>query len=208
MSDKEARVLGAGDFLEVNGKEYHLRPIAMQQLHEVQRAAVVYYKREYLRTFAENADLLPPDHAASLLERKFEEVAKWDIGHLPAKIAYDVRLVNLTAQINVWLENEYGDLPDSDNTKRAMLAAALDSGKITADEVQQKTGTKPGRVQIPYDSWWVTAVYDGMVTFIWASLRSGDAAADKGEVSRWPLSKIMEASRLVEKLTAPALGNT
>lgn len=208
MSDQEARALGAGDFIEVNGKEFHISPIGMQQLHEIQRAAVAYYKREYLRTYAENLDLLPINgQSATLMERKLEEVAHWDIGKLPAKLAYDIRAVPISAGLVNRLVEEYGELPENEASRRALLATLLDSEKLTSDDIQTLTGTRPRRAKVPYDTWWVTAVFDGMITFVWWSVKVAHPEATKEQVGRWPLSKIVEAARMVEKVTAPSLKN-
>jgi hypothetical protein len=208
MSDKEARVLGAGSTIEVNGKEFKILPIGMQQLHEIQRAAVEYYKREYLSTYSKNFDLLPKDHAAQLLERKFDEAAKWDVGDLPIKLAYSVRSVPLNEKLVALLEEEYGELPDGETGKRAVLATALDTEKINSKQVEKLTGARPQRARVPYDTWWVTALYDGMITFVWTSLKQSHPEVTKEIIGNWPLSKIVEAARLVEEITAPALGNT
>ena len=208
MADAEARALGAGNTIDVDGKQYKILPIGMRQLHEVQRTAVGYYKREYLRTYAENMDFLPPDRAADLIERKMEEVARWDVGDLPVKMAYDVRGVPLNAKLVDALETEYGELPEGDGAKYAVLSSALDAGKIDADQVEKLTKVRPRRLRVPYDTWWVTACYEGMITFILTSLRASHPEATAAEVGAWPLPKIMEAARIVEGLTAPAVGNT
>ena len=46
MAEREARVLGAGDEVEVDGKAYHLAPVQMRELQEIQREAVKFYKRQ------------------------------------------------------------------------------------------------------------------------------------------------------------------
>lgn len=208
MSDKEARALAAGDTIEVNGVEYRLRPVGMRQLHEVQRSAVDHYKREYLRTYSANMDLIPEEHRASMMERKLDEVARWDVGSLPTKIAHDVRSIPITPALIKWLENEHDDVPETESGKRAVVAAALDSGKLTVEVVREMTKERPARIKIPYDSWWVTATYEGMVAFIRASLQAGGSQVGRDDVMSWPLSKIMEAARKVEAVTAPSLGNT
>jgi len=206
MSDKEARVLGAGDTLTVKEKEFRILPIGMQQLTEVQRHAVAYYKREYLRTFAENLDLFPAEKADGLLEQKLEEVARWDVGDLPVKMSYDVSSTPIDT-LSAELTAIYGELPAGEFTRRALLATALDSGKITPDTVEAVSGIRPGRARVPYDTWWITAVYDGMITFVWASMKISHPELTKKDISNWSLAKIIEAARMVERLTAPALGN-
>lgn len=207
MSDKEARVLAAADTIEVNGKEFKLHPIGMQQLHEVQRAAVEGYKRDYLQTWSKNLDLLPGDRRDEMLERKFDEAARWDIGNLPVKLAHDVRPIPITQELTAWMEKVHGDVPKTESAKRAVVASTLDSGGLKPEQVEQMTGVRPKQVKIPYDSWWVTATYDGMITFICASLNTGGQKIERKDVAEWPLAKVMEAARKVEQVTAPALGN-
>jgi len=208
MGDAEARVVGAGDVISVNGKEITLAPIDMKQLYELQRAALSYYKREYLSTYAENLDLLPKKQASGLLEAKLEEVAKWDSSNLPLKMSFDIRNFEVTDKLKKRLEGIYGDIPDGQSAKTAVLSTALDSGEIKPEEVERLTGKKPRRVRIPYDMWWVTAVFDGMVAFVHASVSVNSQGITRDEVGRWPLAKVMEAARVVESLTAPVLGNT
>lgn len=208
MSDKEARALAAGDVISVSGEEYRISPVGMKQLHEVQRAAVKYYKREYLSTYAENMDLLPADQRAELLREKFDEVAKWDIGNLPVKLAYDTRLVPVNERLKAALEDEFDDLPENEVEIRFLLAAALDRELIAAADVLKLTGVKPRKARIPYDSWWVTAVREGMIEFVLASARTNHPDLSRAEVEKWPLVKIVQASKMAESLTTPDLGNT
>ena len=208
MSDKEARVLAAGDTIDVLGTEYRISPVGMKQLHEVQRAAVKYYKREYLSTYAENLDLIPEDQRAELLKQKFDEVAKWDVGNLPVKLAYDVRMVPVNEKLRSVLEDEFDDLPEGENEVRFLLAAALDRELISTTDVVKLTGAKPRKARIPYDSWWVTAVREGMVEFVLAAVKTGHPTTTKKDIEGWPLAKIVQAARMAETLTAPDLGNT
>lgn len=209
MSDKEARALGAGEYVTIGETEYRLAPIGMRQLQEVQKLAIKAYKREYLTTVKENLDLLDdPGAARELMEKKIDEVAKWDIGNLPVKMAYDTKHVALTPELIARMEAEFGELPPGELSRKAILSSALDAGMITFEEVAQLSGNSPRRGRVPYDTWWVTASFDGMVTFVWTSVRSSTPSITREMVGDWPLPKIMEAARSVERITSPALGNT
>jgi len=209
MSDKEARALGAGDSIEVDGKEIRISPVGMQQLHEVQRAAVKYFKREYLTTFAENLDLLPEPDRQQIMLKKMEDVARWDVGNLPVRTSYDVSLVPVNnADLVALMTKEYGDLPESEMSRRAILATALDAGIIDCDDVLKLTGARPKKFRVPYDSWWVTAVKEGMVAFVLSSIKKHHPDITKDAIWGWPMHKIIQAARMAESLTAPALGNT
>lgn len=207
MSDREARALAAGDTIDVAGKEFRISPVGMRQLHEVQRAAVKYYKREYLSTYADNMDLLPEKQRSELMQRKFDEVAKWDVGNLPVKLAYDVRAVPINAKLKSVLEDEFDELPEGETELRFLLASALDRELISVSDVMELTGVRPRKARIPYDSWWVTAVREGMVAFVLASLQN-HPEVKREDVERWPLHKIVQAAKLAERLTVPDLGNT
>jgi len=208
MSDAVARVLGSGETLIVDGKEFHISPIELRQLHEVQREAIKFYKRQYLQTYADNLDLLDNGSAASLMEKKLEEAARWDISDLPVKVAYDVTKIPINEKLKAELEDEFGELPDEETGQKALLSTALDSEKISGNKVKSLTGRWPHKVNIPYDTWWVTASYDGMITFVWASIQINHPEMTKAQVSGWSMAKIIEAARMVERLTVPAVGNT
>jgi hypothetical protein len=210
MSDAVARALGAGEVITVGGVEYTISPIELRQMHEVRREAIRSYKREYLQTFADNLDLLDGGDngaAAKLLERKMEEAARWDVSDLPTKAAYDVTKVPINEKLKTVLEDEFGEVPDKVEGQRALLAAALDSEKLDGITVKRLTDRWPHKVDIPYDTWWVTASYDGMITFVWSSVHLKHPDVTKKQVEMWPMAKIIEAARMVERLTVPAVEN-
>ena len=208
MSDKEARALGAADVLTVDGVEYKILPVGMRALHELQREAVKFYKRQYLQTFADNLDLLSEEQASDLMSKKMEEVARWDVGDLPSKPAYDVRKVPLSPKLLEALEKEFGELPNNDAGKSALLSTALDSGTILPELVKTLSGTRPRQVRIPYDTWWVTGVFQGIISFVWTSVKESHPEVTKEQVAGWPFIKLAEAARILEQITAPDLGNT
>lgn len=208
MSDKEARALGAGDVITVNGNDYQVNPIGIRELAELQREAVKYYKRQYLQTFADNLDLLRNGHGDQLLQEKIEEVARWDVDDLPKKFAYDTSGIDVLGELAELLKQKYEQLPESESARQHLLATALDSGEISADDVEKMTTTRPRKYAVSYDMWWVTAIYDGLVSIAWMSLSRSNNGITKQDISVWPTRKIIEAGRLVESITSPAMGNT
>jgi hypothetical protein len=206
--DDVARVVGAGEVIEIGDRAYKVRPISIAELQEIQRLAVRAYKRQFLAAYAENMDLLPEAVRQQRLEAKISEVAGWDVADLPTKMAYDVSQVNITPKLESVLVEALGDLPQTDAGKRAVLATALDMEAVTPQAVLEMTGTRPRRSRIPYDSWWITATFDGIVTMVWSAVHSSHPDLEKDEVARWPMAKLSEVARLAEKLTTPALGNT
>lgn len=204
MGDREARALGAGSTIAVNGKDYRLAPITMKLLHELQREALRSYKRQYLQTFVDNVEMLPE----GMLEKKMEQVARWDVASLPSHTAYSAVSVPITDELEKRLRELFGEeLPESTTGKQALLSTALDQGNITAKEVTELAGVAPKSGRVPYDMWWVTATHEGQITFVWASLQQNHPTLTRDEVGRWPIQKIMEAARLVETITTPDLGN-
>src|SRR5690554_3468201 len=107
MSDALARVTGAGVSLNVNGKEYQLRPVGLRQLQELQKEALRYYKRQYLQTFADAAALMGNGTSEKLLAEKIEECARWDVCDLPEQNAYDAEQVPINEQVLSWLRERY-----------------------------------------------------------------------------------------------------
>lgn len=207
MSDKEARAVGASASVQVGEEIYEVSPIGFRQLQEIQREAVRYYKRQYLQTFADNMDLLGNGDGHKLLREKLDEVAKWGIGDLPTRWAHDASQVEVTSKLKSRLVEEFGEIPDTDKGVRALLATALDTEQITVEEVAKLTKTNPRRGQVPYDTWWVTAVYEGMVSLVWSSLHAKHPELTKEDISNWSLAKIAGVAREAERVTTPDLGN-
>lgn len=216
MSDKEARAVGAGERLDVpvpDGKggtvvkEYYVSPIEFRVLQEIQREAIKYYKRQYLSTFADNKDLLG-DSFKDIMIAKMEEAARWDVDDLPRKDAHDVSGVPITRQLRSAMEDIAGDIGEGDNAARATLSTLLDNGQVTREQVKAMTGANVRFGKVPYDTWWITAVYEGMIEFVYRSLTPRHPDLRREEVCTWPLPSIYQLARLAERVTAPAVGNT
>jgi hypothetical protein len=202
-TDREARALGAGDSIKVRGTEYKLKPVGARHLTELEREALKYYKRQYLETFVDNADLLGD---TINIQEKAEEVARWTIGDLPQKVAYDARKIPVTKKMEKWIVGKYGEKLDDDRAYKAIVATALDSGDITIDKVKELTGAIPKVGKVRFDQWWVTASVHGMVLMIKNSL-NGCTKEEVAGVEDWPLLKVIEGARIVEELSAADLGN-
>lgn len=214
MGDKEARALGAGDTIEVRGKEYRMEPVTMRPLAEVQKLAVKHYRRQYLEGLRENLDLagMAPKHIDQHMMQKVEEASRWDVSDLPPKFSYSSHGVKVTDKLRQLLKTKLKDdvdeFPTEETRVRSLLETALDSGTVTSDEVQKASGTRPRRASVPFDTWWITADYEGMIAFVWASVNRSHPELTRDDVAGWPFEKIVEAARLAESLTAPAAGNT
>ena len=206
-SDREARVLGAAESIQIGKDEYKLRPVVAQHLCDLEQEALRHYKRQYLQTFSENADLLGEADAKVLLAAKVEEAARWDLQDLPQKDAYDVSRVPVNRHVRRWVKEDDGEVPESDNAVRAVLANALDSGRITAAQLGKMAGKAPLRGRVRYDQWWVTSSMNGMISFILSSLRQDHPEMTKEDVAGWSFAQIAEASRKVESITSASMGN-
>lgn len=214
MSDKEARATGAGDSIEVDGKTWHLVPLRMTQLHEIQRKALASYRSSYLQTFADNAKLLG-DAGEGLLASKLEEVAKWDVSDLPAKYAHSCDLVTVTTALidlvvsTLEIEGDEAEKTAKNEKRiRQLTSVLLDNGMLTVDQVVKATNTTPRRIRGAYDMWWITATHEGRSAALLASLQRHHPDVTKVHIQDWPLPTIIEAVSIIEKLTAPEVGNT
>jgi len=204
--DREARVLAAGDKLDVNGELYTLRPIVAQHLVDLEREALEHYKAQYLETFVKNKHLLG-DKADEVLLQKMEEVARWDLNDLPRKVAFDVSRVPITEKLKKWVEEKFDEVPETDAGIRSLVSTALDQERITSDQIKEMSGKGPLQGMVRYDQWWVTASTEGMVSFITSSVCHEHPNVTRKVVASWPFSKITEASRRVEKITSADMGN-
>ena len=209
MSDAEARALAAADVITVDGTEYTLSPVKLQQLSELQRAAVKFYKQSYLETYRDNIDLIPKEKQELFLEKKLDEVAHWDIDDLPSKKSYSAERVQITDAIKKRLDALYSPedgIPDEQY--RNLLVAALDSAEISPKDVKELTGTFPRQGSISYDMWWVTGCFEGMINFIFESVKVKHPRTKKSDVSNWPMAKQIQAAQIVQQITTPDMGNT
>jgi hypothetical protein len=205
--DREARALGAGETIEVNGSEYTLRPVGVGYLTELRREALKSYKRQYLETFSENKDLLSDGEYERLIKEEMVKIARWTLEDLPKKVAHDASGIPVTKKLRRWVEEEFDETPEEEDTVRAYVAFALDDGRLTGAEVKRMTGQTPVKGVVSYDQWWVTGEESGMVSFIHRSIRREHPEVTKEQIADWPAGKIREAARAVESLTAASMGN-
>lgn len=204
--ERERRMLGAGDSITVEEKSYTLRPVVAQHLADLEQAALSAFKRNYLLTYRDNIDLLDGD-TSQLMTKKLDEVALWDLKDLPFKTAYSVTNVPITDELKAWVLEWAGEVPDSDNGIKAVVNMALDSEKITSEQVKEMTGKYPVHGQVRYDQWWVTASINGMIQMIHSAVRKDHSEVTTKDVSNWPFPKIVEAARIAESLSTAAMGN-
>lgn len=202
-------MLRAGDLIDIpqpdgTTRQYRLRPVVAQHLCDLERDALRHYKRQYLATFAENADLLGNGAAGALIEKKMEEIARWDIQDLPQKTAYDIRACPVTPAAREWAAEHAPDVETgNDRAVMAVLMTGLDNGELSSEDVERMTGRRPRRGKVRYDQWWVTTSMEGMIGFVSYSVEG----ASRGDVASWPPVKLIEAVRVVETLTAADLKN-
>lgn len=204
-SDREARALGAGCKIEIvlddgTKVEYMLRPVVSQHLCDLELEALDYYKRRYLKTWADNIDTLG-DKGSDVMERKIEEAARWDLDDLPLKTAHDTSKVPINAKVRKWVAANYDEMPGTDTGIRALLSNALDTDALKASELSDLSGQMPRKARVRYDQWWVTASMHGMISFILSSLKRDHPSVTRADVQSWSFYKIAEAARLVESRT-------
>jgi len=213
MSDKEARAMAAGRNFKIGGKEYKLRPVVVQQLCDLEQEALQFYRRQVLQTYSSNKDLLG-DMADLLLAKKFEEVSQLSLDDIPKKMAYDTSKLPVTPAARAWAKGFLKDVGTGDEKTEpddgrvlVLLAVALDQEQVTSAEVEEMTKQKPIQAKVRYDQWWITGCFQGKVSFIHSSLKKEHPELTREDVGQWPLASIFEASRMVEDITTPDLGN-
>lgn len=208
MSDREARILGAGDEITVGNKEYKLRPVVAKHLCDLEREALKYWKRQYLTTFSENLDLLSVGRRDEFMEEQMCKIAPKGLDTIEQKTAYDTSKIPITDGLKKWIVDKYEELPEEDDTIRALLVTSLDQGAITIKEVKELTNKAPRQGKVRFDQWWITACMEGMVSFIVSSVQFDKKNATKADVEKWSFAKIAEAARKVEEITSADMGNT
>lgn len=209
MGDKEARALGAGVTANVGGKEYSIKPITLGLLQQLQREAMASYKKSVIATYAESMDALG-DVGPVLLEKKLDEVSKMQIDDLPKRVAYTTNHLPVSGKLRKELVRVFGDdtiLEQPEAQVLELLAVAMDQKSVSTEDVEKLTGKRAVVSRIPYDSWWVTASYEGMIALIYTSL-SQEHEVSREEIGKWPMKDIAEVARAVESVTAPDMGNT
>jgi hypothetical protein len=205
--ERERRMLGAADSITVNGKDFKLRPVVAQHLSDLEQLALSTFKRNYLKTYRDNLDLLPPPEREGLMAKKLAEVAVWDLKDLPYKQAYDASRVPINDALTEWLVEHYGELPKTDKGIIALVDVALDTDEITSDEVKALTEKAPIQGRVRYDQWWVTASINGMISMIASSIKQDHPETSTKDVSQWPFPKLVEASRKAESVSSASMGN-
>ncbi|KKN88378.1 hypothetical protein LCGC14_0249410 [marine sediment metagenome] len=211
MSEKMARALGAGGstIVMIAGKECMPRPLGIMELSEVERDCLERYKRSYLKTFSDNADLIPENEGIKLLRGKMEEVATWDVGDLPAKYAHDPDKLSITKGLRKWLQSEM--LVDKDASSKQLkrvCATALDREMLSAKLYERKTKEKPAKMKVPYVNWWITGSFDGMISLVWTCFKGNGVTREQvAELMVKDPAMLAGLSREIEHLSAPEVKN-
>lgn len=211
MSEKMARALGAGGstIVMIAGKECTPRPLGLMELSELERDCLERYKRTYLKTFSDNADLMPKGEGIKLLRDKMEEVATWDVKDLPSKSAYDPKTLSVPKGLRKWFQDKgLVDKETSSEHLKRICATALDQGLLSAKLYKRKTGEEPKNQKIPYVSWWITGCFDGMVSMLWVCFKHNDVTRNQiAEYMADKLGLLANLSREIEHLSAPDVKN-
>ena len=211
MGDEIARAVGAGggSTITIAGKECTVRPLGIRELTEVERDCAERYKRQYLKTFADNMDLLPEADRSKMMMEKVDQVARWDVDALPPKFVHDPSRTKITEKLKEWLTERIEVAKDATelHLQRA-VATLLDQDTLTAAEYTKLTGAKPPQAKVPYVNWWITGSYDGMVTFLWTCFKHNGVTREQviDEVGG-NLFALSNLTREIERLSAPKVGN-
>ncbi len=231
MPEAMTRAHGAPGSLTINiaGKECQVRPLGVRELTAAERDCLERYRRSYIKTFVDNADLSP--EGPSIVVDKMEVAARWDIGDLPPKTAFSVDHVAATDPLKEFLRNNFGlpPLPTKADKRKMkpkeysearaaasltdirwnqLAANALDSGVMKPEQFKEMTGRMPIQGKIPYVNWWITGCFDGMITFCWTAFKSNGVTREEVEEALTDRpAMLVELSREIEKLSTPQAGN-
>ncbi len=210
MPEDSARALKANSPLVVKfgDKECSVRALGIKELTEVERECVKTYRRTYLETYAENMDLLP--NGPGLFEKKLEEAAKWDIGDLPPKEAYDPVRVKPTDKLKAFIASHFDlDAKSLEDAKTKRFAVALlDQGTLSREKYKGLTKESIEPSKVPYVNWWITGSYEGQLTFVWICFKKyGITKQELSDKIAEEPSLLVELSRELESASSPSVGN-
>ncbi len=231
MPEDMARTTGAPGALTITiaGKECQVRPLGVRELTVAERDCLERYRRTYIKTYADNADLVP--NGQVLLIDSMETAARWDVGDLPPKTAYSTDHAKMTSKLRDHLRDTFGldkaptkseknklssqefakrkkDSDLSEERWQRLAANALDNGALTAADFETMTGSKPVKGIVPYVNWWITGCFDGMITFCWIAFkRDGVTREEVSDALTDQPAMLVELSREIERLSAPQAKN-
>jgi hypothetical protein len=146
------------------------------------------------------------------MEQKVDESSRWDIGNLPPKFAYESRDIKVTDTLKVWLVQVMGipsNKMDKEEQAQRMTAVAMDQEILSERRYMELTGEQPPfKQKVPYVNWWISASYDGMISFVWICFKP--CGVTREEVMNdlgGDMLKLAEVSKEIEQLSVPAVGN-
>lgn len=217
MPEDVARALGAKgvNTIVIGGKECTPRPLQVRELAELQRICLEDYRRSFIKTYADNADLVGCDRI-ELIERAMEKAGKFTLASLPSKKSYDPTRIALTQDIKDWalanlseevIQSRFGSGKLTDQAYCALVANALDEESLSEEEYTRLTGKPPKSVMTGYQDWWGRTP-SGIVITMWLCFR--DQGVSKEDVEAYFNNGIMESIqtvREIEALTIPQMGN-
>jgi len=206
-----ARAVAASSPLTVmiGGVQCSARPLSLRELTEVERDCLERYRRGYLKTFADNIDLVPEALREPMMQEKFEQAARWDVDDLPVKFAFDSSKVVLTNKLKAFIGKEFGLGKDTDDTRyKRMTSLALDQGALSEVKYEELTDKPIEKAKVSYVSWWITGAMDGMITFVWMAFKHHGVTRDQvsNAMAENP-ALLTEVANEIERLSAPKLGN-
>ena len=217
MPEDVARIVGAGSLetYEIAGRQCSPRPLALAELTEIERECLRIFKREYLRTYSENLDLLPEEMRGSMMLQKMDLVAKWDVHDLPVKDVVDSSKIRPTKELQVWLETYFGQKIEATSEKdlnrliQRLAATAIDSGALDDPTYEDCTKSKIMRSKVGYVNWWITGSHEGMLTIVWVAFKPNNVTKEQiGEAIAKNPAILASLAREIEHLSGPASGNT
>lgn len=84
MSDL-ADAAGSGVTEEIGGKTFQMGVIDLKDLGQLERQALQSFRREYIKTYRDNVELLPEESRDQAVAEAFERAAMLDVESLPMR---------------------------------------------------------------------------------------------------------------------------
>lgn len=217
MPEDVSRALGANgaNTVIIGGVECTARPLKIKEVAELQRICLDAYKRQYIRTFSENADLYPPDMRFQVLQEATERAGQMTLDNLPSKKIYNVKKIIVNEAVKSWvhdnfeevIESQWGTSPVPEQGYKYLTAKALDRGALSDANYKKMAGKEAKFDNGGYLGWW-TEQPEGAVAMMWLVFRSyGVTREQVEEYMDNNMAKAMETASEIETLTVPKQGN-
>jgi len=211
MTEDVARAVAAegATTVTIGGKECTARALLVREMAEAERICLEGYKRGYIKTVSDNADLVDRRKRDGLIERAVLNAAKWTVLDLPPVPMHVPQRIKVTDKLEAWLIKACGaGRGDSKDRLKTVAASALDEKMLSPELYEELTGDVPPTIRIGYANWWITETLEGKIAMVWLCFRDNGVTREEvaDELGRNP-GVLAAMVREVEALSVPQAGN-